>query len=104
MGIPLPSPNWFVQVQGDHIIRNTYTGSCGTNPLTGCISERIFNYKVYVQGETSEELTLVAECYTRLPWVDNLEKVNYQRHITAFSPEGLQEVSEWLSQENQMAQ
>lgn len=103
MGIPLPSTNWFVQVQGDRIIRNTYTGSCGTNPSIGCISESIFNYKVYVQGETSEDLALVAECHIRLPWAGNLEKVNHQRHVATFSAEGIQEISAWLSKEYQTA-
>lgn len=101
MGIVLPADNWFVQVQGERLIKNTYTGSCGTNPDRGCLSEKVFNYKVYVQGESLESASLVAECYIRLPWSEELKKTDVQKYEIAFNAEGIMKASEWLSIQSQ---
>lgn len=86
--IKLPNLLWFQY-------GNVYTGSLGTDPMTGCMNVTTFNYKVCV-SEAKGRKVLLAAYYFRLPWnaVSNMDEVT----IGSFevSEFGLEVATNWL--------
>ena len=104
--IKLPHYNWFFQMQGKYPITNTYTGSSGTEGRTGCFAITTFNYTVFVNtkvktdedGKQLEPYTFVAEWYYIYPFGHTPQRSEVTRCIFENSPEGLAQLTEWLSE------
>ena len=69
--IDLPRYYWFINRSEGKFVTNTYSGSIGTVPESGCINTYTFHYRVYADTSSNEESSfrLVAESYIRHPWI-----------------------------------
>ena len=98
--IDLPHYHWFVSKHEGRFVTNTYSGSMGTLPDQGCVSVRIFNYRVYVDISSGEEskFHLIAESYIIQPWHLGGHKTDAERAKFESSESGVNEAEEWLAQ------
>jgi hypothetical protein len=86
--INLPCLKWF-------LYGNVYTGSLGTDPMTGCMNVTTFNYKVCV-SDVKGRSVLMAAYYFRLPWNarSNMDEVTVGSfEVSEF---GLEVAANWL--------
>ena len=95
--IYLPSLVWFL---GEEKLNNhnTYTGSWGTDPLTGCMDRPTFHYKVAIQETEAGRKQLVASCYIRPPWGEGAGPMEVQQQAFALSERGLQAAEGFLEE------
>lgn len=95
--IELPNRVWFLQKQGHKYLTNTYSGSLGTSPQTGCISTTTFNYRVYVKiTAENQPISFHAECFWRTPWSHGAKIVDFVECEFSISQDGLQDAENWL--------
>lgn len=101
MGIKLPNYNWFVNKQGAMYVTNIYTGSCGTNPHTGCLNSTTFNYKVYADfSDDDNGSKIVAEHWLITPWSLGAKREKYTKAEFENSADGLLAAQNWLIDES----
>lgn len=93
MSISLPEDFWFVQ--NGEITGNVFSGSVGTDPMKGCISETTFNYKVSVE-EKDTKFIVIASCYIQLPFNKGSEKINIEQQTFDLKKNGLSCAQKWL--------
>jgi len=95
--IRLPGLDWFLgdKQKNKH---NTYTGSYGTDPLTGCMNHATFHYKVAIQEDESGDKQLVASYYIRPPWNQQTAEPQVQQQAFELSHQGLQAAEAFLEQ------
>lgn len=61
--ISIPLLSWLIggsRIGGGY---NYYTGSRGTDPMTGCISNKVFNYRVWIDKSDEQEFIKAAVYY-----------------------------------------
>ena len=76
---------------------NRYYGSLGTDPLKGCIGQRIFNYSIWIEKkEDCEEEVIKAACYYGTASFDNTPSDEIT--VSSFPAEesSLEEIRAWL--------
>jgi len=95
--IELPNYNWFVTAADGRPASNTMTGSLGTEPDTGCLTRRTFNYKVFVSDVGKENVKLHAECWIQPPWNKGVLKENFESTEFECTQEGIETAAKWLS-------
>ena len=68
--IELPHYRRFFSKQEGRYIANPYSGSLGTNPSRGCVTELTFHYRIWVDisSGVEEDFRIIAETYLRQPW------------------------------------
>ena len=96
--IDLPRYHWLISKHEGRFVTNTYSGSMGTLPDQGCVSVRMFNYRVYVDISSGEEskFHLIAESYIIQPWSRGGNKSDFERAEFESSESGVNEAKEWL--------
>lgn len=95
----VPLMSWLIggsRIGGSY---NIYTGSLGTDPLTGAIGKRIFNYRIWIEkNEEEAELVHTAVYYGMLCY-DNRNEDEVKKNIFDLSEEGLEALRQYLQQE-----
>lgn len=96
--IELPNYNWFVTAADGRPSSNTSTGSLGTDPNSGCLKKRTFNYKVSVSNVGKEDVKLIAECWIQPPWNSKNKIENYETKEFECSADGIVLAAQWLTE------
>jgi len=80
---------------------NIYNSSVGTDPYKGCLSEKIMNYRIWIE-KIEEDEYLKACCYFGLNSYDNQSEDEIITQTFPLTEEGREQVRAFI--ENQKAQ
>lgn len=78
---------------------NTYIASVGTDPLTGCIGKKIFNYRIFIEKLEETEI-IKACCYYGTTCFENQNEDDIITNTFEMGEEGLAEVKQWLEEKH----
>ncbi len=94
----LPNISWFVSKHEGKYVKNTYSGSMGTSPESGCFRTRTFNYRVFVDTGAGQEneFSLTVETYIIQPRQRGSGKTDEVRETFECSDDGVHRAEEWL--------
>lgn len=98
--ITVPRFDWLIggsRIGGSY---NRYFGSCGTDALKGCLSEKIFNYTVWIE-KVDEAEYIKAAVYYGMNSFDNTDEDEIETQTFDFEEESLAEIKEWLNKKCQ---
>ena len=76
---------------------NYYTGSRGTDPMSGCIGKDIFNYRIWIEKNDEQELIKAAVYYG----ADSFESQNedsIEINIYEMEEESRELIKDWLTE------
>ena len=101
--IVLPYISWFLMKHEGRFVTNTHSGSLGTQPDSGCMNVRTFNYRVWVDTKSGKEgeVTLAVEAFITQPWCLGGHKTDVERVDFECSDDGVQRATQWLSEKNE---
>lgn len=77
---------------------NIYVSSVGTDPYKGCLSEKIFNYRIWIE-KIEEDEYLKACCYYGLNSYDNQPEDGIITETFPLSEEGREQVKAFLEKQ-----
>ena len=77
---------------------NTYIASVGTDPLTGCMSKKIFNYRIFIEKVEEEEFIQVC-CYYGMNCFENQSEEDVITRVFEMNEESLGEIKLWLEEQ-----
>jgi len=95
----VPLMSWLIggsRIGGSY---NTYTGSLGTDPLTGAIGQRIFNYRIRIEKNEEEAELVHTAVYYGMRCFENQNEDEVKKNIFELSEEGLESLRQYLQQE-----
>ncbi|MCQ2770696.1 MAG: hypothetical protein MJ236_02725 [Clostridia bacterium] len=78
---------------------NTYTGSIGTNPETGCFNTVTFCYKLWLTKDEEDPdsiMQLNAKYWYRNPWNSDVKIVDGDSEVFEASEQGVRTAEKWL--------
>ena len=76
---------------------NTYIASVGTDPDTGCIGKKIFNYRIVIEQLEETEIIKVF-CYYGTTCFENQNEDEIDVRTFEMSQESLADVKQWLEE------
>ena len=94
--IQLPKFNWFDGLMMFGGKGNVYTGSIGTDPQRGTVSESCFRYRVWLEKDENSEKSLIAVWYRGCQCYEATDKNQTVRKEFEGSQRGISEAQEWL--------
>ena len=93
--ITVPRLDWLIGGSRIGLDYNRFTGSCGTNPLKGCLKEKIFNYSIFIEKNGDEE-TIKAVTFPGLKCMAECDAELISEKVFSCDEEGLCEIREWI--------
>lgn len=97
MIINLPSLSWFYQPENK--AKNSWTGSKGSDPFTGCMNRNLFEYKVYVEVNIKDPVLKAECCVKHIGKASGKEILTSQEMEFDVSGKGLKDLNEWLDEQ-----
>ena len=94
----LPVFSWFLNIQGEIIEMNRFTGSIGTDSKTGSVNRTTFHYELEVKDDGEHQFTLYASCGWKAPWNQGGEKLCWFDETFSATPEGLDAAKTWVEE------
>ena len=76
---------------------NTYIASVGTDPNTGCMGKKIFNYRIVIEKLEETEIIKVF-CYYGTTCFENQNEDEIDVRTFEMSQESLDDVKQWLEE------
>ncbi len=93
----IPLLSWLIggsRIGGSY---NTYIASVGTDPFSGCIGKKIFNYRIYI--EKAEETEYIkACCYYGTQSFETTDEESIISEVFEMKEESLDEIKKWLQE------
>lgn len=93
--INVPRLDWLIGGSRIGMSYNRYFGSCGTDPQKGCLSNKIFNYTVWIEKIDETEYIKAAVYYGTNSY-DNTAEEEIEETIFACDEESLPKIKKWL--------
>lgn len=75
---------------------NSYTGSLGTDPFKGAIGQRIFNYRILIEKNDSDEEFIKVSTYYGMLAYDSCNEDDVENNIFEATEEGVSQLKEYL--------
>lgn len=93
--INVPRLDWLIGGSRIGMSYNRYYGSCGTDGEKGFLSQKIFNYTVWIE-KIEETEYLKALVYYGHNALKNTAEEDIEEETFPFAEESLQEIKKWL--------
>lgn len=75
---------------------NIYSGSLGTDPKTGALSSKIFNYRIWPEKLEDETEVIKTAVYYGMLCFEKQKEDEVEKNCFPFSNEGLEEIKVYL--------
>lgn len=98
--INVPRLDWLIGGSRIGMSYNRYFGSCGTDPITGCLANKIFNYTVWIEKIEQTEY-IKAAVYYGMKSYDNTDEEEKEEVTFECEEESLEKVKIWLFEKAQ---
>ncbi|MBP9988614.1 MAG: hypothetical protein KBT46_03870 [Ruminococcus sp.] len=92
----LPNLDWFMGQLKFRGKGNIYTGSTGTDPYYGCMNDKIFRFRIWIDTDDADEYILKAACYCGQKCFEQTDKAEMKEQIFEASDEGILKAGEWI--------
>lgn len=93
--IIVPLLSWLIggsRIGGSY---NTYIASVGTDPYTGCMDKKIFNYRIFIEKSNDTEFIKVC-CYYGMNCFENQKEDEIVTEVYEMQEESLPLIKAWL--------
>ena len=76
---------------------NYYTGSRGTDPMTGCLSNKIFNYRIWIEKSDEQEFIKAAVYFGTVSF-ENQPEDDVEVTVYEMEEESRELIKNWLEE------
>lgn len=93
----VPLLSWFIggsRIGGGY---NYYTASRGTDPMTGCLGNNVFNYRIWIEKNDEQELLKAAVYYGAMSY-DNQPEDDIETTVYEMEEESRELIRSWLTE------
>lgn len=94
--IKLPNLDWFMGQLKFKGKGNVFSGSTGTDPYYGCMNDKIFRFRIWIDKDENDEYILKAGYYHGQNNYDETDSSVITEKIFDATDEGILMAGEWI--------